>query len=84
MSNIPVFKMSLNGRCLAEGFAERFKHLHRHKFELEQDVFRPNGTVREYVKVSVQGQDFWADYVTGSLFDPKSGRCLSSNARIKV
>lgn len=84
MSNIPVFKMSLNGRCLAEGFAERFKTQPRHKFVLEHDVFHPDKAPRDFIKVRVKDMDLWADYVTGSLFDPKSGRRLSSNARIKV
>mgnify|MGYP003561892325 CR=1 FL=1 len=84
MSAIPVFKMSLNARCLAEGYAERFKKLHRHKFVLEHDAFHPENTTRDFVKVRVQDQELWADYLTGSLFDPKTGRCLSGISRIKV
>ena len=81
---IPVFAMSRNARCLAEGFTERFKKLPRHVFALYRDPFHAEGERRSFVRVSVNDTECWADAITGALYDTKTGGCLSSSARIRV
>jgi hypothetical protein len=81
---IPSFRMSLNGRCLAEGFGEGFKKLKKVEMELCQDVFHPAGTRRKYVRVESKGTEYWADAVTGSLFDVKTGACQTNSSCLKL
>jgi hypothetical protein len=78
------FAMSRNARCLAEGYVERFKALPKHTFTLHHDAFHPEGGLRKFVRVLVNGQDYWADAITGSLYEVKGGRCLSGVGRIDV
>ena len=78
------FAMSLNGRCLAEGYAERMRALPKVVFGLRHDPFHHEGESRKFARVSVKGHDYWADAITGSLYDCKTGRCLTGNASIKV
>ena len=78
------FPMSLNARCLAAGFAEGFKKLKKIEMELHRDVFHPSGARRQYVRVESKGTDYWADAVTGSLFDVETGACLTNTSRLKL
>ena len=84
MKHGPAFKMSTNNRCLAEGFTERFKTLHKHKFQLIGDAFHPAPAEREYVRVGSAGQEWWADAVTGALYDVQTGQCATNGSRIKL
>ena len=78
------FPMSLNARCLAAGFTEGFKKLTKIEMELHRDVFHPTGARRQYVRVESKGTEYWADAVTGSLFDVETGHCLTNTSRLKL
>lgn len=69
--------MSYLARCLTHA---DMKSLHKERgstFVMDT----PTGKVfKKMVSVDVGGRHFWADPVTGSLFDPATGGCLSTSA----
>ena len=67
------FAMSLNGRCLAEGYAERMRALPKVVFGLRHDPFHPEGESRKFARVSVKGHDYWADAITGRSTTARPG-----------
>ena len=79
----PEFKCSVHGMCLAEGYADKLKKLQRYRFK-KTDAWKPDGAMRDFVRVNVGGDPMWADYVTGALYSTKDGSCFTGSGRIEL
>lgn len=73
--------------CLTRGFESMAKSKHRHVNKVIKTAWGPEE--RRFLMVDVDEFDptfntyesigsYWADVITGSLYEPATGRCLSS------
>ncbi len=73
------WRFSMFGRCLAEPFTVRFKKMRKTSMNIEDHTGRRS---RKFICVDIQGTSYWADAVTGTLYDKTTGVGLTGAARI--
>lgn len=69
--------MSIEGECLPERQLQKLGRLPKKLGRVLVDVSRPS--LRYFSSVEVGRNRYWVDRVTGTLYRPDDGRCLSSN-----
>lgn len=71
--NLP---MSFDGGCLAGRDIAKMARLPKQRVRVL--VVNAQPSIRYVSLVEVGGRQYWADRVTGSLYHPDTGRCVSS------
>jgi hypothetical protein len=74
------FGISLEADCLSWGFSERVSKMPSSMRIVIDGLC--GAREREMVQVRTTIGDYWADKITGTLYDPTTGRCLSGDRRL--